>query len=424
MQVGRQRTRRAVNAAGDVGAVVFGGDVFRFPRRYHVRSGNSTHATTRFELFGNERCLPSIIAANPNFYGVFECLPNGFLDKRKVIDEHTLVPYLLRFSNNRRRTDTYACLLGDISKAPNTVNSLRQWPTGEKMYLRYCPLCVEEDNKKYGELYWHRSHQITLLPICPTHRCLLENSTIQRCKSTGEHFAPALPHYCPPTVPKPPTQAWQLHLSDTLVQLLESPLSMEDNRKEYARILYNKLQDAGIYSTTSGKVAPYDLLKELIEFYGAELCDVYFPADSISANAHRITRTGTFSFSEQYVLIAVMLGLPPNALTMGWVGEDDIAKQMRKMARSGYLWKKQAVAERLGVKSSQLSATARQRGITPFWLFGDGRNSLRQDDQSLVCVKTMMTRDMKESVDARIEELGIANPAEYIRYCIRKDLSS
>lgn len=40
--------------------------------------------------------------------------------------------------------------------------------TGTDRYLKYCPICAEEDRQKYGEAYWHRSHQIAKLPKCKT----------------------------------------------------------------------------------------------------------------------------------------------------------------------------------------------------------------------------------------------------------------
>ena len=36
--------------------------------------------------------------------------------------------------------------------------------------LRYCWDCLQADLRKYGMTYWHRIHQIPVLPICPEHR--------------------------------------------------------------------------------------------------------------------------------------------------------------------------------------------------------------------------------------------------------------
>ncbi len=45
-------------------------------------------------------------------------------------------------------------------------------------FLRYCPMCVTEDRGKYGEAYWHRTHQISQLTVCPKHKCILRDSPV------------------------------------------------------------------------------------------------------------------------------------------------------------------------------------------------------------------------------------------------------
>ena len=52
-------------------------------------------------------------------------------------------------------------------------------PHNENRQLKYCPLCVIEDRKKYGEAYWHNIHQIRGMPICPVHNCKLHDSEIR-----------------------------------------------------------------------------------------------------------------------------------------------------------------------------------------------------------------------------------------------------
>lgn len=39
--------------------------------------------------------------------------------------------------------------------------------------LSYCPICVMKDRRRYGECYWHLSHQISGLNVCLVHGCRL-----------------------------------------------------------------------------------------------------------------------------------------------------------------------------------------------------------------------------------------------------------
>ncbi len=50
--------------------------------------------------------------------------------------------------------------------------------TGRLKYLRYCPSCVLEDRRLFGECYWHRIHQIFGVEVCEEHSLFLQNSTV------------------------------------------------------------------------------------------------------------------------------------------------------------------------------------------------------------------------------------------------------
>jgi len=39
--------------------------------------------------------------------------------------------------------------------------------------MRVCPLCVKEDRERYGETYWHLSHQLQGIDVCHKHGCYL-----------------------------------------------------------------------------------------------------------------------------------------------------------------------------------------------------------------------------------------------------------
>jgi len=45
--------------------------------------------------------------------------------------------------------------------------------------MKYCPACVTNDRKCFGEAYWHRLHQIRDVWICPIHSVLLEKSGLE-----------------------------------------------------------------------------------------------------------------------------------------------------------------------------------------------------------------------------------------------------
>ena len=94
----------------------------------------------------------------------------------EVVLKGTMFPYYGRFLPKERRQRAFQALVSmkgnyyDLLPVPNKK--------AEGRFLRYCPLCSAEDRKNIGETYWHRTHQIIGLNVCPVHKCYLHNSNI------------------------------------------------------------------------------------------------------------------------------------------------------------------------------------------------------------------------------------------------------
>lgn len=54
-------------------------------------------------------------------------------------------------------------------------------------WLRFCPACVSEDLRSWGEPYWHRLHQVPGVEICPLHNVYLVDSTVQAWPRNNRH---------------------------------------------------------------------------------------------------------------------------------------------------------------------------------------------------------------------------------------------
>jgi hypothetical protein len=53
-------------------------------------------------------------------------------------------------------------------------------PIPQPKWLRFCPLCVADDAKRFRETYWHRLHQLPGVEVCPVHAVFLENNGARR----------------------------------------------------------------------------------------------------------------------------------------------------------------------------------------------------------------------------------------------------
>lgn len=107
----------------------------------------------------------------------------------ELILQHTMFPQYARFVPLKQKIDALYKLIHDSVDVHHLFCVLPRG-TGEQ-YLKYCPVCVEEDREKYGETYWHRRHQIRNMNICTKHKCKLIESVVTAKSENTFVFCPA-----------------------------------------------------------------------------------------------------------------------------------------------------------------------------------------------------------------------------------------
>ena len=151
--------------------------VYSWLARYYARSGYSAYIDAIRDLFGK------IVRPDVELFNKFDedalAVITSQVSMHDLIMKHTMYPYYARFLPMERRKRAYKAM----SNLEPTGHNLLPFPQnrgdsqGERR-VRYCPLCVAEDRKKYGETYIHRMHQMVGINICPLHHCMLKNSDI------------------------------------------------------------------------------------------------------------------------------------------------------------------------------------------------------------------------------------------------------
>lgn len=163
--------------------------------RYHIRSGNKSFRQSHLELFQSSLQKGRLILPN-NLNKLIKILPFGLsISVENIIHNHTLYPFYATFL-----TQNEAWLLKDLMKrqvnqsifqvAKVALNS-----TGYLKFLRFCPLCLEENMENYGEAYWHRTHQFPSVMVCLIHDVALYDSLVS-LESVGIHYYAAHPENC------------------------------------------------------------------------------------------------------------------------------------------------------------------------------------------------------------------------------------
>jgi hypothetical protein len=125
------------------------------------------------ELFGDKNYRMSY-----EFSGCFtedaKAVIDKMIDLGELIERHTMFPYYARFAPQARRSAAYETMISG-----KHIGKLLPIPTNtEARYLMFCSLCAEEDRRAFGEAYFHRTHQIRHIGICPHHGCTLQSTGI------------------------------------------------------------------------------------------------------------------------------------------------------------------------------------------------------------------------------------------------------
>ena len=154
--------------------------------RFYVSSGIRESSIVKKLLFGNRGNIKmATLFPNASVHLVTSRLPPNALDPKDIILENTPFPYYVRmYSPNEKQS-----LLEDLTngRGQRPTHLWRAIPK-EGYSLRYCPLCVTEDTRSYGEPYYHVEHQIPLSSVCVRHRCRLKQIEIHNPNWTATIF--------------------------------------------------------------------------------------------------------------------------------------------------------------------------------------------------------------------------------------------
>ena len=148
--------------------------VYSWLSRYYVYSGCANNRMLLSQLLYSKSNNPSI-----EFIGHLSKAAEQQITQVYSMDDlilnHTMFPQYARFLTAEKRK----VALTELKRYCDPHKVFTILPRNEKeLWLKYCPQCVAEDRKTYGETYWHRTHQIRNIVICPIHKCKLVNSEV------------------------------------------------------------------------------------------------------------------------------------------------------------------------------------------------------------------------------------------------------
>ncbi|NLN49510.1 MAG: transposase, partial [Clostridiales bacterium] len=190
-----------------------------------------------------------------------------------LVDKHTLYPFYSAFLPIKEATKVKQFMIGDKGGSIYNKAGLMASAVSLNQYFKFCPQCIKVNMEQYGELYWHRIHQIPGVLVCPKHQVpLYDSQVIVRGFNKHEYRIPSS------DVCRANSEA--LNYSDKVLEQLINLSEDADyllnhrfpNRPlEWFREQYmNRLKELG-YANINANVKQKELLTDFVDYYGDKL---------------------------------------------------------------------------------------------------------------------------------------------------------
>lgn len=217
--------------------------LFSLASRQHVLAGSISATATCAQVFGHSRRgsahdLPSNLAHFTRF-------SRGRFGNAEVVGtDHTILPYYLIYRSTEVRRATWKLCLGGEAAGLKAKLGVLATRFGAAHPLKACPQCMVQDALIHDVAYWHRSHQLPGIWICPIHGMPLHTANL---KWNGiERFAFCLPSHASVDESHPlkdvaPAQLQLASIAKTTLAMLEfarrEPISLTRSRMVYREAL-------------------------------------------------------------------------------------------------------------------------------------------------------------------------------------------
>ncbi|MEA5025893.1 hypothetical protein SDC9_45764 [bioreactor metagenome] len=282
--------------------------------RYSVKVGNLSAKVALRDLY-DITSVTAVVDLPGHISRLVGRLPLGGYTAEKLIYNHTLFPFYSPFLSDERAQLVFASMKGDYGGDIHTRIGIMASSIHSPHYLRFCPTCAQEDYRTYGELYWHRSHQLTGIVVCDKHKVALRDSSVLIHGFNKHKYVPATIENC---MGEDVCEVRNIRNLDILHQISEDSrflLNQHLPSRElnwYRDRYITRLSNKGLV-TPKGCVAQQEFNKGFINFYGRETLEalgVSFGINSESNWLRAIVRKHRKSFHplKHILLIRFLFG--------------------------------------------------------------------------------------------------------------------
>lgn len=214
----------------------------------------------------------------PSSIGMLTAIKVFALSNEEIVQEHTMYPFFHPFLTNVQTKKVYSAMIDARGSAIHLTAGIMASVVRYNQDLKLCPGCVRCDYEEYGEPYWHLTHQLPGMLVCPKHFYKL----ISYCSVCGEGLA----EYSRSTLPLGPSYCCNGHdltaqaergydekaiqVSSAILRVYELAKSGGFKHRNFHSIYQQRLKQLGLCSS-KGRMEQAQIAQMFGRFYSADL---------------------------------------------------------------------------------------------------------------------------------------------------------
>lgn len=357
--------------------------------RYCVHSGNPNAIQNFDDMFGTRNVIASIELSGKLDALISNMPINSLYTSDYFIFKHTLFPFLASFVPEERAKEVIQIMKnGDVANAYNMLG-LTASSISHNKYFRFCPECMKEDIKIYGETYWHRLHQVTGAFICPKHKEILYDSTVLMRGANRQAYTPAnidnclvkeIDSFSEDTFKK------LLWIAEDIQTILNKEFTFQ-SLKKHKYIYMENLIEKG-FANLNTMVHQKKLRKSIYEFWGEEVLQMLQSPIDCNKDCHwlnSLVRDNKITSQPiRHLLVARALGINivdllnnESHYKIGISHKEKWENKLLELCKQDLSIRE--IAKALDSTPKTIRKNIDKLGIEPFWKYNGGGMFIYQD---------------------------------------------
>lgn len=235
--------------------------------RYRYRCGFRNIRSLEMSIYNRKQVTKSAYLPMKIDEFVKRLPPTSELTSGEIIRKHTLFPFFTAYLSDERTNQIFEAMERGSKVSVERMLAFPSVTVKLTNFLRYCPLCYEEDIELYGESYWRRLYQLPGVLYCPKHEVLIKDSLVTIVDGVTNYVIAT--EACNNTIEKDVNPSHVKKLNLEYVDLANKLLNNNWSRKSLPFInsfYIDRLREFG-FTSKNGYINSKKLMSSFIEYF-------------------------------------------------------------------------------------------------------------------------------------------------------------